>query len=122
MLTKLNRLSPGRPRHTRKLSQENREEDSTRHSGSNKHAGLSHGSILKVMTDRCSSLSPLPYWRTNGEEQEPSYYRARYYDSNSGRFISEDPLRFDDGWANLYLYVTNRPAGLVDSFGLSPNP
>ena len=52
----------------------------------------------------------------------PSYYRARYYDSLAGRFLSEDPLRYDDGWANLYLYVTNRPTGLVDSFGLSPNP
>jgi RHS repeat-associated protein len=50
------------------------------------------------------------------------YYRARYYDASSGRFNSEDPIRFDDGWANLYLYVTNRPIDLIDRSGLSPQP
>ena len=55
-------------------------------------------------------------------ENAPSYYCARYYDASSGRFNSEDPIRFDDGWANLYLYVTNRPIDLIDRFGLSPQP
>ncbi|NEZ65245.1 hypothetical protein D0962_21115 [Leptolyngbyaceae cyanobacterium CCMR0082] len=37
------------------------------------------------------------------------YYRARYYDPAVGRFISEDPLGFDAGDANLYRYVFNSP-------------
>jgi RHS repeat-associated protein len=48
------------------------------------------------------------------------YYRMRYYDSSSGRFISEDPAAFDLRWPDLYLYVNNSPTGLVDPSGLSP--
>jgi RHS repeat-associated protein len=48
------------------------------------------------------------------------YYRMRYYDSSSGRFVSEDPAAFDLQWPSLYLYVKNRPTGLIDPFGLSP--
>ncbi|MBK7707789.1 MAG: RHS domain-containing protein [Acidobacteria bacterium] len=34
-------------------------------------------------------------------------YRARWYDSNLGRFISEDPIGFAGGDVNLYGYVGN---------------
>ncbi len=46
------------------------------------------------------------------------YYRARWYDSNLGRFISEDPIGFAGGDVNLYGYVGNGPLGAVDPFGL----
>jgi len=42
-----------------------------------------------------------------GREDDGSgllYYRARYYDPTSGRFISEDPAEFDDD-LNLFAYV-----------------
>lgn len=45
------------------------------------------------------------------------YYRARYYDSSYGRFLSEDPL--PDGSA-LYVYVANSPTRFVDPSGLAP--
>ncbi len=45
------------------------------------------------------------------------YYRARYYDAGIGRFLSEDPIGFDSGDANLYRYVGNRPLDHVDPFG-----
>lgn len=44
------------------------------------------------------------------------FYRARYYDQVSGRFISEDPLKFRAG-INFYSYVWNRPTGFVDPTG-----
>ena len=47
------------------------------------------------------------------------YYRARYYDPNAGRFISEDPGRFGAG-IDFYAYVSNRSVDFVDAFGLSP--
>jgi RHS repeat-associated protein len=47
------------------------------------------------------------------------YYRARYYDQNAGRFLTEDPLRFGGG-ANFYVYVYNSPIGSTDPTGLSP--
>ncbi|MFM6776107.1 MAG: RHS repeat domain-containing protein, partial [Dolichospermum sp.] len=46
------------------------------------------------------------------------YYRARYYDANTGRFLSEDPIGFDGGDSNLYRYVSNNTITLIDPFGL----
>ncbi len=45
------------------------------------------------------------------------YYRARYYDPELGRFISEDPLRFQAG-INFYAYVGNNPINANDPSGL----
>ncbi|MBK8812771.1 MAG: DUF2778 domain-containing protein [Acidobacteria bacterium] len=46
------------------------------------------------------------------------YYRARWYDSNLGRFISEDPVDFKGGDVNLYGYTWNVPIRFVDPLGL----
>jgi RHS repeat-associated protein len=45
------------------------------------------------------------------------YYRTRYYDYTTGRFVQTDPIR--DG-TNFYGYVDNNPARFTDSFGLAP--
>ena len=45
------------------------------------------------------------------------YYRARYYDPQTGRFTSEDPIQFIAG-PDFYTYVVNNPIGRVDPFGL----
>ncbi len=47
------------------------------------------------------------------------YYRARYYDPRVQRFLSEDPLEFDSGDANLYGYTINNPVNLIDPTGLT---
>jgi RHS repeat-associated protein len=47
------------------------------------------------------------------------YFRARYYDAQLGRFISEDPIRFSAGDTNLYRYVGNQPLDFVDPSGLT---
>ncbi len=46
------------------------------------------------------------------------YMRARYYDPEMGRFISEDPLGFGGGDVNLYAYVLNNPVMFNDPLGL----
>jgi RHS repeat-associated protein len=46
------------------------------------------------------------------------YYRARYYDPQAGRFVSEDPIRFGGG-DNFYSYVVNRPTEFGDPGGNS---
>jgi RHS repeat-associated protein len=46
------------------------------------------------------------------------FYRARYYDQNVGRFISEDPARLSGDSPNFYAYAQNRPTLLVDPGGL----
>jgi RHS repeat-associated protein len=45
------------------------------------------------------------------------YYRARWYEPQVGRFISEDPIGFDGGM-NWYSYVENDPVNYDDPSGL----
>ena len=46
------------------------------------------------------------------------YFRARFYNAQTGRFISEDPIGFGGGDANFYRYVGNAPTGFTDPAGL----
>ncbi|WP_029914165.1 RHS repeat-associated core domain-containing protein [Pelobacter seleniigenes] len=46
------------------------------------------------------------------------YYRARYYDAQTGRFISKDPIGFAGGDVNVYRYVGNNSANEIDPLGL----
>jgi RHS repeat-associated protein len=64
---------------------------------------------------------PFKYVGQFGVITEPNgfyYMRARYYDPQAGRFISEDPIGFDGGDENLYAYVGNNPVMGVDAEGL----
>ncbi len=45
------------------------------------------------------------------------YYRARYYDPATGRFLQEDPIGFGAGDLNLYRYVFNDPVNFTDPDG-----
>src|SRR5260370_17854074 len=69
-----------------------------------------------------SLVNPFRYTaRESDTETGLYYYRARYYDSNSGRFISEDPIGLPGGIA-LYAYVNNNPIHLRDPKSLTPTP
>jgi RHS repeat-associated protein len=46
------------------------------------------------------------------------YYRARYYNPTTGRFLSEDPLGIMGSGTNLYAYAKNNPINLKDPSGL----
>src|SRR5690606_26196712 len=56
-----------------------------------------------------------------GKEFDPdtglSYFNARWYDSELGRFISEDPA-VDPNNPNLYVYCANNPLRLIDPSGM----
>jgi hypothetical protein len=45
-----------------------------------------------------------------------SCYRARYYDSSTGRFLLEDPIGFDAG-TNFYVYARSNGVKFNDPFG-----
>jgi len=50
------------------------------------------------------------------------FYRARYYNASTQRFLSEDPIRFRSGQANFYSYVGNSPTNWVDRYGTDKAP
>ena len=54
------------------------------------------------------------------EDSGLHYMRARYYGSDTGRFLSADPIGLNGGDPNLYGYVRNTPSMAVDPSGLSP--
>ena len=47
------------------------------------------------------------------------YYRNRYTDLATRRWMSQDPIGFSAGDPNLYRYVGNNPANLTDPSGLA---
>jgi RHS repeat-associated protein len=62
------------------------------------------------------------YFEYTGREFDPETgiynYRERYFDPSSGRFLSEDPLRFKTS-TNFYPYAANNPLRFNDPMGLS---
>jgi len=48
------------------------------------------------------------------------FNRGRYYSTETGRFISEDPIRFRGGGTNIYEYGLNVPVAGADPLGLQP--
>ena len=47
------------------------------------------------------------------------YLRNRWYDPQTGRFLTQDPIGLAGG-VNLYAYAGNNPIGFSDPFGLAP--
>jgi RHS repeat-associated protein len=77
-------------------------------------------SFGRVLSESNPSVS-FRYGYTGREldlESGLNYYRARYYDSNVGRFISVDPMGFGAGDTNLYRYVGNNSTNATDPTGL----
>ena len=73
------------------------------------------------MLVRSNAAVDLPYGFTGRELDVKTglyYYRARYYDPAVGRFLTPDPSGLATGDTNLYRYVGNNPASLVDPSGL----
>ena len=77
---------------------------------------------MQRLTCSGSGLNPLEtpnrsmQFKSNGST-DFLYYRARYYDTNVGRFVSEDPIAFQAG-SNFYTYVRNQPTIFTDPAGL----
>jgi RHS repeat-associated protein len=57
--------------------------------------------------------------RQMDEETGLYFYRARYDDPVKGRFLSRDPLNFNDGAPNAYEYAGSRPTFGIDPLGLA---
>src|SRR5579871_5425675 len=60
-------------------------------------------------------VGTLGYYRDSGSKE---YVRARYLDTQKGRWLTQDPIGFDGGDWDLYRYVENRPTSQSDPSGL----
>ncbi len=89
----------------------------------NESANISHRYIYdpfgNLLSSQESDFNPLRFSGKYGilwEENGLYYVRARYYDSEIGRFLSEDPI-----WStNLYPYAGNNPITQIDPSGEEP--
>ncbi len=81
---------------------------------------VTYDSFGKVVSQSDASVE-FRYGYTGREQDGETgldYYRARYYDTANGRFISEDPIGFNAGDSNLTRYVGNSPTNYNDPSGL----
>lgn len=97
------------------------------------------GSVLSIVDQQGAVLSRMEYdsfgvvisesrpesgdrFKFTGRELDREtglyYYRARYMDPATGKFLSEDPLEFSAGDLNLQRYVGNDPVNHTDPLGL----
>ncbi len=80
-----------------------------------------YDSFGKVTNSTGSLRNPFFFAGREYDKETSRYFnRARYYSPSTGRFISEDPIRFLAG-VNFYSYVGNEPTSFTDPGGLCKN-
>ena len=75
----------------------------------------------KVVAKQGSTPSPFRFVGRHGVMDDGDnlfFMRARFYDSEVGRFLTEDPLGFEGGDWNVYEYVAGNPIIDIDPGGL----
>jgi RHS repeat-associated protein len=80
-----------------------------------------YDSFGKQINSSGSLVNPFQYTGREADTETNLYfYRARYYDPQLGRFLSEDPIwGGEEGKPNLYVYASNDPVDRFDPLGLS---
>jgi len=88
----------------------------TAHEGSTVET-TKYGAFGEEISSSGTSENFLKYTgREHDEDTGLYYYRARYYDPEVGRFLTEDPIGFDGG-INFYTYAQNNPVNFNDPMG-----
>jgi RHS repeat-associated protein len=78
----------------------------------------SYDSFGRLVASTGTISDPFQYTGREFDSETGLYfYRARYYDPTSGRFLGEDPIGFHGG-PNFYPYVSNEPTLYRDPTGL----
>lgn len=74
----------------------------------------------EVKTRTGATGTPFQFVGTFGYYRDSSvktYVRARYLDTAKGRWLTEDPIRFESGEFNMYAYCSECPTSVVDPSG-----
>jgi RHS repeat-associated protein len=72
----------------------------------------------KTTVSGATNANAFQYTGRENEGNGLYFYRARYYSSQLGRFINQDPMGFAGSGPNLYAYTGNSPTNFSDPFGL----
>jgi len=78
----------------------------------------SYNSFGNLTASTGSLTNPFQFTAREHDESGLYFYRARYYDPSSGRFLSEDPIGLAGGDVNSYNYAASSPTNFVDPSGL----
>ncbi|MFJ6438288.1 RHS repeat-associated core domain-containing protein [Streptomyces sp. NPDC091416] len=73
----------------------------------------------KTTTTGTASSNPYTFTGRENDDTGLLYYRNRYYDPETGRFISQDPIG-QAGGTNLYQYALSSPTTYTDPSGNNP--
>ena len=80
------------------------------------HLFSAHGGVLGgISVDPFGHKAQVGYYTDN--ETGLQLLTHRYYDPNSGRFLTRDPISYSGG-VNLYGYTRNNPVNFIDPLGL----
>ncbi|HEX3799312.1 MAG TPA: RHS repeat-associated core domain-containing protein [Verrucomicrobiae bacterium] len=86
----------------------------------NPSANYEYGPFGELMRATGSTAKANPFrfsTKYQDDESDLIYYGYRYYNVNSGRWISRDVIQ-ERGGANLYSFAQNNAANLIDRLGL----
>ncbi|BBD63171.1 YD repeat-containing protein (plasmid) [Nostoc sp. HK-01] len=86
----------------------------------NRYSYLPFGEDLTKVEGVANPFEYVGQWGVMDEGNGLDFMRARFYDSNLGRFTVVDPINLIGGDTNFYTYVLNSPSHLTDPRGLTP--
>ncbi|MBE9147549.1 hypothetical protein IQ257_03270, partial [Coleofasciculus sp. LEGE 07092] len=87
----------------------------------NRYTYLPFGQDISETETIANAFEFVGQWGVMEEANGLDFMRARYYATDLGRFLAEDPLNLEGGNSNYYSYVVNSPLIAVDPQGLKPN-
>lgn len=83
----------------------------------NRYSYLPFGEDLTKVEGVANSFEYVGQWGVTDEGNGLDFMRARFYDSNLGKFTAVDPIGLQGNDTNLYRYVFNNPVVAIDPRG-----